>query len=111
MHGRTFTSLVRRSALSAAVLLLALAGRQALACGAPPPAVVDIDANSYYSDSHHSVIDPVRKARNEAATRPVDDFLGTVARSASAWQQHHDESDARCALGWLSSWADQKAML
>jgi poly(beta-D-mannuronate) lyase len=92
-------------------LLLALAGGQAMACSAPPPAVIDIDANSYYSDSHHSIIDPVRKARNEAATRPVDEFLGTVAHSATAWQQHHDESDARCALDWLSGWAAQKAML
>lgn len=107
----TFRGIARRPALAAAALLLALAGRQAAACEAPPPAVIDIDANSYYSDSHHSIIDPVRKARNEAATRPVDEFLGTVARSASAWQRHHDESDARCALDWLSSWATHKAML
>jgi poly(beta-D-mannuronate) lyase len=53
----------------------------------------------------------VRKARNEAATRPVDDFVGTVARSATAWQEHHNESEARCALDWLSSWAKQNAML
>lgn len=96
---------------SAVILLLALAGGRAMACGTPPPAVIDIDANSYYSDSHHSIIDPVRKARNEAATRPVDEFLGTVAHSASAWQQHRDEGDAGCALGWLSSWAAQGAML
>ena len=108
MHRPT---LGRRSALAAAALLLALAGRQAAACEAPPPAVIDIDANSYYSDSHHSIIDPVRKARNEAAIKPVDRFLDRVAHSASAWQQRHDESDARCALGWLSSWAAQGAML
>jgi poly(beta-D-mannuronate) lyase len=108
MHRPT---LGRRSALAAAAVLLALAGRQAIACDTPPPAVIDIDANSYYSDSHHSIIDPVRKARNEAATKPVDRFLDRVARSASAWQQHHDEGDARCALGWLSSWAAQGAML
>lgn len=106
-----FRGVARRPALAAAVLLLALAGRQAAACEAPPPAVVDIDANSYYSDSYHSIIDPVRKASNEAATRPVDEFLGTVGRSASAWQRHHDASDARCALDWLSSWAAHKAML
>jgi poly(beta-D-mannuronate) lyase len=110
-QGPIFRHAVRRPALAAAFLLLALAGRQALACGAPPPAVIDIDANSYYSDSHHSIIDPVRKARNEAATRPVDEFLATVARSASAWQQRHDDGDARCALDWLSSWAAHKAML
>lgn len=92
-------------------LLLALAGGQAMACTGVPPAVIDIDANSYYSDSHHSIIDPVRKARNEAATKPVDEFLGAVARSATAWQAHHIDADARCALDWLSSWAKQNAML
>jgi poly(beta-D-mannuronate) lyase len=98
-------------ALRAAVLLLAIAGGQALACDTPPPAVVDIDANSYYTDSHHSVIDPVRKARNEAAVKPVSDYLQVVARAASAWQQRHDAADARCALDWLSAWAGQNAML
>jgi poly(beta-D-mannuronate) lyase len=91
--------------------LLALAGGRAMACAAPPPAVIDIDANSYYSDSHHSIIDPVRKARNEAATKPVDDMLATVARAASAWQKSGDPADARCALESMAAWAGQNAML
>jgi len=74
------------------------------ACEAPPPAVIDIDANSYYSDKNHSIIDPVRKARNVAATRPVDEFLEVVARSASA-------GDAQCGLQWLSAWGKGGAML
>lgn len=94
-----------------ATLLLAVTCGRAYACGAPPPAVIDIDANSYYSDSHHSIIDPVRKARNEAATKPVDAMLATVAASASAWQQGHDAADARCALDWMDAWAGQRAML
>jgi poly(beta-D-mannuronate) lyase len=105
-------SLPFATALRGAALLLALAGGQAMAaCQAPPPAVIDIDANSYYSDSHHSVVDPERKARNEAAVKPVNDYLGVVARSASAWQEHHNERDAKCALDWLSAWAGQNAML
>ena len=99
------------SALRATALLLALAGGQAMACEPPPPAVIDIDANSYYTDSHHSVIDPALKARNEAATKPLNDYLNVVARSASAWQQRHKDGDARCALDWLSAWAGQNAML
>lgn len=97
--------------LRAAVLLLALAGKQALACEPAPPPVIDIDANSYYVDSHHSVIDPALKARNEAATKPVDEFVRTVARAATAAQQRHSDGDARCAIGWLSAWAGQDAML
>lgn len=100
-----------RTGLRAAVLLLALAGKQALACEPAPPPVIGIDANSYYTDAHHSVIDPVLKARNEAATKPVDEFVRNVARTASAWQENRKSGDARCALGWLSSWAGQNAML
>jgi poly(beta-D-mannuronate) lyase len=86
-------------------LLLASAAPLALACSAPPPASIDIDANSYYSDSHHSVIDPVLRARNIANTKPIEDFLGQVARDANA------QGDPACALAWLESWAGKKALL
>ncbi len=90
---------------------LALGAGAALACGAPPPAVIDIDANRYYMDSHNSVIDPVLKARNEAATRPVDDFLRTVAGAASEFQAGARPAAAECGLAWLDAWAGQQAML
>lgn len=113
MQGRrdTILRLSPRSGVRAAVLLLALVGKQVLACEPAPTPVFDIDANSYYIDSHHSVIDPALKARNEAATRPVDEFVRAVARAATAWQQRHHEADASCALGWLSAWSGQNAML
>ncbi|MFC5549489.1 alginate lyase family protein [Massilia aerilata] len=92
--------------------LLTLCVQAAQACEAPPPAVHDIDANSYYSDKNHSIIDPVRKARNVAATKPVDEFLDAVARRASAFQAAPANRDeARCGLQWLSAWAQQNAML
>jgi poly(beta-D-mannuronate) lyase len=95
-----------------ATLLLNLGTGAAHACEAPPPAVHDIDANSYYIDQHHSVIDPVRKARNVAATKPVDEFLDAVARHASSYQARpSDREEARCGLQWLSAWAHQDAML
>jgi poly(beta-D-mannuronate) lyase len=100
-----------RNAIRSAVLLAMLGAGRAMACTAPPPAVIDIDANSYYIDSHHSVIDPVRKARNEAATKPVDEFLDAVARAANAAQSRGDAGEARCALDWLSAWAGRNAML
>jgi poly(beta-D-mannuronate) lyase len=93
-------------------LLLALGLHAARACEAPPPAVHDIDANSYYIDKNHSVIDPVRKARNVAATKPVDEFLDAVARHASAFQSTPaKKEEARCGLQWLSAWARQNAMM
>jgi poly(beta-D-mannuronate) lyase len=108
-----------RTTLLATMLfsLGAVGANTARACEAPPPAVIDIDANSYYTDKNHSVIDPVRKARNEAATRPVDAFLEAVARNASAYQAAPEAApsakggEAQCALQWLSAWAKGGAML
>lgn len=95
-----------------ATLMLALGQQAAQACEAPPPAVHDIDANSYYIDKNHSIIDPVRKARNVAATKPVDEFLDAVARHASAFQAAPAKrEEAQCGLQWLSSWAQQNAMM
>jgi len=82
-----------------------LAAPAVFACGVVPPASIDIDANSYYSDAHHSVIDPVLRARNIANTKPIEDFLNHVARDAGA------HGDPACALTWLDSWAGQKALL
>lgn len=84
-------------------LLLALSSAQA--CNEAPPARSDIEANSYYSDSHHSVIDPVLRAKNIANTKPIEDFLGQVAKDANG------QGDPACALAWLNSWGEQKAML
>lgn len=99
------------SGLRAAALLLACTGGIATACEAPPPAVRDIDANGYYSDSHHSIVDPALKARNEAAVKPVTDYLNAVAHAADAWSRSQDPAQARCALDWLASWAGQEALL
>lgn len=83
----------------------------AWACDAPPPAVSDIAANSYYNDANHSVIDPARRADNIASTAPVEQFLAGVARSASRYQERSKPADAACALAWLGDWAHHNAML
>jgi len=95
---------MKRTKLFTAIWL-ASAAPLALACAEPPPASIDIDANSYYSDAHHSVIDPVLRARNIANTKPIEDFLGQVAKDANG------QGDAACALAWLESWAGRKALL
>jgi poly(beta-D-mannuronate) lyase len=99
-----------RPALTA-LILSTLAQGAASACEAPPPVVRDIDANRYYSDKHNSIVDPVLKARNEAAVKPVNHYLDGVARSANAWQRGRKPADAQCALGWLQAWADGGGML
>ncbi|MDB5745540.1 MAG: Alginate lyase [Massilia sp.] len=94
-------------------VLLALAAPVALACGPAPKAVIDIDANSYYTDKHRSVIDPVLKARNVAAVKPIDDFLDVLARAASAYQASPAAraGEADCALQWMARWAGDQALL
>ncbi|OON64676.1 alginate lyase [Massilia sp. KIM] len=83
----------------------------AWACPTPPPAVRDIDANRYYTDDRSSIVDPVLKARNEAAVKPVNDYLDVVARAANRFQVGGGQEDARCALAWLQAWARQDALL
>lgn len=98
-------------ALAGALTLSAFGARAA--CEAPPPAVIDIDANSYYIDANHSIIDPKLKARNVANTKPVDDFLNHISGVASSYQAAPAAKalDAACALTWLAAWADQRALL
>ncbi len=83
------------------------------ACDPPPPAVVDIEANSYYVDKHHSIIDEALRAQNRANVKPLEDFLSTVSTGASDFQSHPEEhlQEGQCALTWLSAWAEQGAML
>ena len=99
-----------RPALAALILTL-LAQGAASACEAPPPVVRDIDANRYYSDKHNSIVDPVLKARNEAAVKPVNEYLDGVPRAPHPRQRERQPADAQCALGWLQAWADGGGML
>lgn len=94
-------------------LLIALGGADARACNAPPAAVIDIEANRYYVDKHNSVIDPVLKARNVAAVKPIDTFLDAVAHDASNYRAAPDKAldGAQCGLSWMMSWANARALL
>jgi len=89
------------------VAVLLLTALPAFACTTPPAALVDIDANSYYTDANHSVIDPVLRARNIANTKPIEDYLAVVSQNAGSAKPE----DQRCALTWLAAWADGRAML
>jgi poly(beta-D-mannuronate) lyase len=92
-----------RTLLAAAFVLTAI---PALAdCPVPPPAQRDIIADSYYDDPPvYSHIDPVRHAAYEAAVKPLEAYLRTVAKSAS-------DGDKACTLRWLVAWAEGDAML
>lgn len=75
------------------------------ACPTPPLPQRDIIADSYYDDPPvYSHIDPVRHAAYEAAVKPLEFYLGKVARLAS-------DGDKECTLRWLVAWAEGDAML
>src|ERR1700733_13864021 len=72
----------------------------------PAPLAQDIAASDYYSDSKHSVIDPVRYAAYNAAAKmfqetmrdaeaAADDYLTTGSRSAAKSALHILEQNAR----------------
>jgi poly(beta-D-mannuronate) lyase len=81
------------------------------ACTAPPVALQDMQGNRYYTDEHHSVVDPILKAQNEAAAKPFNDYLKYVSNNSDAWLEKNDKASAICALIWLEQWAQARAML
>jgi len=98
--------------LSKLFLTLSVCSGSALAACPPAPAGLrDIEANSYYSDAHYSVIDPELKARNEAAVKPFSDYLSAVSANADRYIASGDTAAAQCALSWLDRWAVDGAML
>jgi len=68
-------------------------------CPDPPPFSQSLDAEGYYIDAHHSVIDPVKKAAYEKAaeapdhlgqwtTQAADDYLRHGSRAGMALHYH-----------------------
>ncbi|WP_211463385.1 alginate lyase family protein [Collimonas silvisoli] len=90
---------------------LLCSGSALAGCPPAPAGLRDIEANSYYSDAHYSVIDPVLKARNEAAVKPFSDYLSAVSANADRYLASGDSAAAQCALSWLDRWAVDGAML
>lgn len=80
-------------------------------CIAPPAALADMQGNRYYTDEHHSIVDPVLKAQNEAAAKPFNDYLKYVSSNSDVWLEKSDRASAMCALTWLERWAQGRAML
>lgn len=99
----------------AIALAVVCAATSVEACPAPPPAVADLDVPRFYGDAAGSRIDPAQMALNEAATRPLTEFLRFVtAESDKALKSAKPEARkeaAQCALVWLAAWAHGNAWL
>lgn len=75
--------------------------------------VRDIDAQSYYSDSAKSVVDPARFAANRAAVQPLAAFSRRIATLSDTWLRGGSDAvaAAHCAVRVLDHWAAAEALL
>jgi poly(beta-D-mannuronate) lyase len=69
-----------------------------------------IQVRDYYSDPHHSVVDPARKRAYEQAMEPLRRAAQGVVDMADAWRKNGDPAIAACAAGWLTQFALTGAM-
>jgi poly(beta-D-mannuronate) lyase len=96
-----------------AAAIRAAASRPARArpCVAPPPPVVALDSQAFYTDARFSVVDPARLAADTAASLPLRHFLDAAQRGAEDWLRGAPPEAAACALGALDAWARGGALL
>jgi len=78
-------------------------------CPAPPPFSRSLDAEGYYVDAHHSVIDPVKKAAYEKAAEAPDHLGEWTAQAADAYLRHGSRAGAQCVYTLLSAAAEARA--
>ncbi|MFT3735832.1 MAG: alginate lyase family protein [Rhodocyclaceae bacterium] len=94
--------------LLCAALVFPLLARAA--CPDAPAAIRDIEANSFYTDTHHSVIDKTLEKQYHDNIAPLEDFLRKVAGMADQRLEKQDLDAGRCAVAWLDAWALGSAM-
>jgi poly(beta-D-mannuronate) lyase len=78
-------------------------------CAAATVPVHDVFGVSYYTDAHHSVADPQKRARNVAQLQPVRDYLRGVTELVDA-AVRGDRAAGRCAWVWFHTWSEASAL-
>ena len=78
-------------------------------CPDPPPFSQSLDAEGYYIDAHHSVIDPVKKAAYEKAAEAPDHLGQWTTQAADAYLRHGSRAGVECLYTLLSAAARAKA--
>lgn len=78
-------------------------------CPDPPPFSKSLDAESYYIDAHHSIIDPAKKAAYEKAAEAPDHLGQWTTQAADAYLRHGSRAGAQCVYTLLSAAAAAKA--
>jgi poly(beta-D-mannuronate) lyase len=81
----------------------------AYTCPDPPPFSKSLDADTYYIDAHHSVIDPVKKAAYEKAAEAPDHLGLWTTQAADAYLRHGSRAGVECVYTLLFAAAAAKA--
>jgi len=80
------------------------------ACPPVPKLPHDFSTNSYYIDSHHSVIDPVLKKRYDDSVAGIDDFSRAIVKAADVFQTTGSRAAAECVVTLLAGAAKEKVL-
>jgi poly(beta-D-mannuronate) lyase len=78
-------------------------------CPEPPPFEKTINAESYYTDAHHSIIDPVKKAAEEKATEAPTHLGQWSTEAADKYFKKGSRAAAACVYSLLDAAAKAHA--
>jgi poly(beta-D-mannuronate) lyase len=81
----------------------------AYTCPDPPPFAKTLNAQSYYIDAHHSVIDPKLQAEEQKATEGPTHLGQWTTEAADKYLESGSRAAATCVYSMLSAAAQAKA--
>ncbi len=79
-------------------------------CPNVPALPQDFATNSYYTDPHHSIIDPGLKKKYEDSVAVINDFSRDMVKAADAFQTSGSRAAASCTVFLLRNAARQRAL-
>jgi poly(beta-D-mannuronate) lyase len=82
----------------------------AFSCPAPVPLPHDFATNSYFTDSQHSIPDPLLKEEHKESVAGIEDFSRAVVKAADTFQSKGSRAAAECVVSLLESAASQQAL-
>lgn len=84
---------------------------QSLKCPQAPTPIIDVMSQTYYSDPHHSIIDPELLEQSRESAKPLRTFNNQIAHLSDRLWKFDDLNAENCLYTWLSIWADAGALL
>jgi poly(beta-D-mannuronate) lyase len=79
-------------------------------CPTAPTLPHDFATNSYYTDTQHSIPDPVLKKKYQDSVAGIEDFSREVVRAADNYRTTGSHAAGLCTISLLSAAAKQQAL-